>query len=409
MMHGRLRALLLGCLLVFQTACVTLTEAADMAVVGAWIHDGTGSEPLRADLSIRDGRIAAIGGRVRAVNVVEANGLHVVPGLIDMHVHVAAVEGRTVDGGEFLRHGVTTVRDLGGFRGQVLAAASAPDQPRIRSAIETLNGSKMAAFHRAVATAEEVRAAVDALATSGAAVIKIHRAFPPGLLAPLVAAAEAKGLGITGHIPLGLHPLRACELGITGVEHVGSFIEAYVSAVQGASQDDAIAYLLSPGSGPLYRCLAQRKVAVTPTLVLYESIARSRAPNGPLPKAFSDFIARLQAIVLRMHREGVTILAGSDASGLDRPAVAPGRSLLRELELLHEAGIDEREVMRAAAAEAGMHLGLGESKGSLLVPGLPADFLILPADPRDDISAYGRPLSIYRAGKPVKRKAGSSP
>lgn len=349
---------------------------------------------------VTDGRFSSLGGSARAKQSIDGRGLHVVPGLIDMHVHVAAVEGRTVAGEEFLNRGVTTVRDLGGFSAQIRAAAQSQAGPRVRSSLQTLNGKAMASFHRAVRSEADVRAAVEDLAASGASVIKIHRAFEPALVPHLVERARSRGLSVTGHIPLGLHPLQACELGMSGIEHVGSFIEAYVSAVEGAKQEDAVKYMLSKQSEPLYRCLALRGVAVTPTLVLYDSIARARAPTGPLPVEFTRFIGQMQAIVLRLQRSGVTLMAGSDASGLDRPAGAPGTSLLRELELLRGAGLEGPEVLRAVAANPAMSLGLGAG-GRLIAPGLAADFLILDADPRADVSAYSRPVGIYFAGQRV--------
>lgn len=399
-LHRAVLLLLLGLLV---GACAIRAPVADLAITGAWVHDGTGNEPVRASVVVVGGRFSTIGNSGRAKQTIDGRGLHLVPGLIDMHVHVAAVKGRTVAGEEFLSRGITSVRDLGGFPAQVRAAAAAPGGPRIRYALQTLNGTAMAPFQRAVTNEAEVRAAVDDLAASGAAVVKIHRAFPPQLVPPLVEAARSRGLGVTGHIPLGLHPLRACELGMNGIEHVGSFIEAYVSAIDGAKQEDAVSYMLGRDSEPLYRCLASRGVAVTPTLVLYESIARARAPTGPMPAEFARFIGQMQAIALRLQRSGVALMTGSDASGLDRPAVDPGSSLLRELELLRGAGLDGGEVIRAAAANPARSLGLSVD-GRLIALGLAADFLILGSDPRADISAYSRPVSIYFAGQRAAKR-----
>ena len=394
---GKLAA---GLSLLLLAACATSRSAADLLITDPWVHDGSGADPVRAHVAVKDGRFLAIGEKLRALRTIDGSGLHLVPGLIDMHVHVAAVAGETVPPGEFLRRGITTVRDLGGFPAGIRSALALADGPRIHSAITTLNGEAMAPFHRPVASDAEARAAVADLAQAGAAVIKIHRAFKPALLPTLVAAAREKNLGVTGHIPLGLHPLRACELGMAGVEHVGSFVEAYVSAVPGAKQEDAIRYLLAAEAEPLYRCLAQRGVFVTPTLVLYESIAKARSGNGPIAPRFRDFIAQLQAIALRLHRAGVRLLPGSDASGLDQPAVAPGESLLRELELLQEAGLTGRELMRIAAANPAQALRIGAA-GKLVGQGLAADFLILAADPRASAAAYSAPLHIFRAGQPV--------
>lgn len=398
---ARLRRLVAGLLALVLGACVSAPDSTDLMIKGAWVHDGTGADPVRGDVVVRNGRFSAIGGRPRAWRqAVDGRGLHLVPGLIDMHAHIAAVEGRFVPGSLFTSRGVTTIRDLGGFSAGVRAAAASGDAPTIHSAITTLNGEAMSPFHRRVSTEAEVASAVADLARAGAAVVKIHRAFPPTLLPALVTAARAKNLGVTGHIPLGLHPLRACQSGMAGIEHVGSFVEAYVSAVSGAKQDDAVRYLLSDDADPLYRCLADRKVTVTPTLILYESIARARSGNAPLSEQFRRFIADMQSIALRLHRAGVPLLPGTDSSGLDRPAVTPGVSMLRELELLRGAGISGADLMRIAAANPARALGI-DRLGRLVAPGLSADFLLLSGDPRAAVAAYAAPVAIYLRGRPV--------
>lgn len=402
-MLPRLRTLVLA---VFALCgCATVRPPADLAISDIWVHDGE-APAFRATVTVRDGRIERVGGAAFARKVVKGRGLHLVPGLIDMHVHVAAEAGNLVPGPAYLSHGITTVRDLGGFPDQVQRAIAA-DRPHIKSAIQTMNGEAMADFHVVVKTETEVRTAVNRLADQGANVIKIHRAFRPELLGTAVEEARARNLKVTGHIPLGLHPLRACELGMGGIEHIGSFIEAYVSVSPGRNQQEAIDYLLSDASEPLYRCLAERKVTVTPTLVLYQSLARARSGEGPIRAEFRKFIAEAQAITRRMHRSGVVLLAGSDSSGLKRPAISPGTSLLDELELLEAAGLNGHEILKIGGLNAAVALGI-VFNGRLIAPKLPADFLILLDDPRRDASAFRRPHSIYFGGQPVTLRPGSN-
>lgn len=61
----------------------------DLVIRGGMILDGTGAEPVRADLAVRDGRIAAItpGRSGPAGRVVDARGLMVAPGFIDIKTH----------------------------------------------------------------------------------------------------------------------------------------------------------------------------------------------------------------------------------------------------------------------------------------------------------------------------------
>ena len=63
----------------------------DLTVKNALILDGSGDEPYRADLAVKDGVIAAIGDQLAAGGeVVDAHGLALMPGIIDGHTHFDA-------------------------------------------------------------------------------------------------------------------------------------------------------------------------------------------------------------------------------------------------------------------------------------------------------------------------------
>src|SRR6516162_9993169 len=63
----------------------------DLLIRGATMVDGLGHDPIRADVAMKDGRIAAIGevGKV-ATEIVDAGGLALMPGIIDLHTHYDA-------------------------------------------------------------------------------------------------------------------------------------------------------------------------------------------------------------------------------------------------------------------------------------------------------------------------------
>jgi N-acyl-D-amino-acid deacylase len=63
----------------------------DLMIRGATVVDGLGHDPIRADVAVRDGRIAAIGDVGRdAAETVDAGGLALMPGIIDIHTHYDA-------------------------------------------------------------------------------------------------------------------------------------------------------------------------------------------------------------------------------------------------------------------------------------------------------------------------------
>src|ERR1700676_2686502 len=63
----------------------------DLVIRGATIVDGLGHDPLRADVAVKDGRIAKIGAiPADAGEMIDAGGLTLMPGIIDLHTHYDA-------------------------------------------------------------------------------------------------------------------------------------------------------------------------------------------------------------------------------------------------------------------------------------------------------------------------------
>jgi len=63
----------------------------DLVIRGATIVDGLGHDPLRAEIAVKDGRIAEIGAiPADAAEVIDAGGLTLMPGIIDLHTHYDA-------------------------------------------------------------------------------------------------------------------------------------------------------------------------------------------------------------------------------------------------------------------------------------------------------------------------------
>ena len=387
-------------------ACAQPAPDAELAIENVTVYTGGDEAPFVGTVTVRDGRILDVvrgaGRPANAVNTIDGSGRYLVPGLWDMHVHVASSKDNALDLSAFLRHGVTSVRDLGGYPQDVLAAQAAigagEPGPTVYSALQMLNGEAFADFQRVVTTAEEADAAVAGLAALGARQVKVHRALAPKLLPAVIEAAHARDLAVTGHIPLGMHPLAACEAGMDGVEHVGSFLEAWSSVTDEGSAERALQWMESPAAAALYECLAARGIVVTPTLVVYPTVARKRSDGDELPPAFRDFVAGLARVTARLHAAGVPLVAGTDTSDLaDFLPIPPGASLLEELVMLQDAGIPPAAVLRLATGNAARALGLGGESG-VIAPGRAADFLLLARDPGEDVRHLREPLAVFQRG-----------
>src|SRR5688572_500782 len=108
----------------------------DIIVRKGRIVDGTGNPAIHADLAIKDGRIAAIGKVTgTAKQELDAEGLVVAPGFIDVHTHAEDIDDQPL-GENFLRMGVTTIMlgncgasalNIGQYFGDLEATATSPN------------------------------------------------------------------------------------------------------------------------------------------------------------------------------------------------------------------------------------------------------------------------------------------
>jgi dihydroorotase len=113
------------CLLVSATTRVAAQQKYDLLLKGGHLIDARNNISAVRDVAIADGKVAAIASNINAADalkVVDASGLYVTPGLVDIHVHVYAGTGERgsyagdnslYPDGFTLRAGVTTIVDAG--------------------------------------------------------------------------------------------------------------------------------------------------------------------------------------------------------------------------------------------------------------------------------------------------------
>ena len=99
-------------ILLLLTPCVTTAQTSyDVLIKNGKILDGTGNNWYYADIAVKDGRIVLIQKQINAVasKLIDAKGLVVAPGFIDVHTHIEGDELKTPTADNFIFDGVTTV------------------------------------------------------------------------------------------------------------------------------------------------------------------------------------------------------------------------------------------------------------------------------------------------------------
>lgn len=377
-----------------------------LLLAGGLIVDPAADGPARrADLLIVGDRISAIGPRLRApagAQRIDVGGRYVVPGLWDMHAHVAAV-GPTGDAlDDYVRHGVLGIRDMGGRADEVLALRDAVARgerlgPNMVVAGPTVNGIQGGDFHLVVADPAEARAAVRQLGRRGVDFIKIHRGLSREAFFALRDEARTLGLAFAGHVPLALEWDEAAAAGMRTIEHVQTLVENELEPGPDpvAAAMAAMARLERRRGHEVFAALARHRVAWTPTLIYYESSWQSDPPERRALK--QQLYARMAPMVGLALRLGVPILAGTDLME------NRGAGLHDELDRLVRAGLTPRQALAAATVEA--HRVAGRGPGPIR-PGGEASLIVVAGDPTVDIANLRRLELVVLRGRIIPPRSG---
>lgn len=418
-------------LLCLTLACGTggaAPPAATLAIRDVTLWDGTGAPPApHRTVIVRDGRIVEV-GPTDAVAIpegaarIDATGRHLIPGLVDMHVHALWDPGvPAVFLPLFVANGVTTVRDMGGLLPLLRPTRAALADgsllgPRLIAAGAILDGPAPvhAEVSIAVDTPEAAIAAVESVAGAGADFVKVYTLLPAAAFEAVVAEAGRRGLPVSGHVPYEAGPVSAATAMRT-IEHLMSEVGGYCEEDRARECDAVLAALaeqptfqvptlvLQGQSEPEELC-GDPRLARLPRVVMEYWFGRAEGPSGCDGESAGAFRPQLPPeawIVPALRDAGIPILAGTD-TGV--PFSLPGWSLHDELALLVEAGLSPAGALLAATRDAATALGLANEIGTVR-PGLAADLLLLRADPLADIENTRAIEAVVLRGRLIERAA----
>jgi imidazolonepropionase-like amidohydrolase len=379
---------------------------------------------------IREGVIEHVGDSTETeipegTLVIDAAGQYLMPGLVDMHVHVKETNELLL----FVANGVTAVRDMWGTTGIQLRLGF-PDQLKLREQIDQgqLLGPTMyiagPVMEGPPATMplmpvfnspEAARKSVAWQAAQGYDFVKVYDQLSEETYREILNAAQEHGLPVIGHTPkkVGLEAVLAG--GQISIEHLTGYIDP--DAADFAIPEDELAhYAEMTREAGVWNC---------PTIGIYQKLVpdehlkeydrqpgmayvspRTRAlwmlflrgSRGNITYKGSDYPSRIAEIYTRMtralHDAGARVILGTDT---DNPYVVPGFSLHDELEYLVQAGFTPFEAIEAGTRNAAEALGALNEFGTIS-PGKRADLILVQGDPLKDVANARKRVGVMLRG-----------
>jgi imidazolonepropionase-like amidohydrolase len=429
------------------------TIAASTAVVyeGALLIPGDGSAPIAQSAFVVDGGMVTQIGTAADLDVpadaarVDLAGKTVMPALIGAHGHVGYQKGTTFSIENYSREtiygdlrraayfGLGTVMTMGIDTPEFVydirdeTAGGTAGVPRLRTAGSGIGGPNAgpgnATYARGVAyevvTEEEGRAAVRDVASNEPDTVKIWlderggrgQKMVPEVARAIIDEAEMQGLKVTAHVRGHADAEVAVGAGAYALAHLARDREmddglvaaiaergVYVTPTLSMAERNTYAGTVPPWlQEPYLVGMLNDTVREDVIADLYQSFA-DRSPEAA-ENARNNYMF-LHNTVTKLNVAGALVILGCD-TGLRNHFW--GFAEHRELELLVAAGLTPMQAIIAGTSRAAAYLDLDDL--GTLAPGKIADFLVLDANPLDDIINTRSISSFYMQGSLVDRAA----
>lgn len=369
-------------------------------------------------------------------------GGYLIPGLWDMHVHLAFgdwfPDAKDISLPLFIANGVTSVRDMGSDLDVVQEWRNEIEDgriigPRIFTAGPMLDGPKPRfPSSIAIATPEDGRRAVDNLRERGVDFIKLQSLIPREAVLAIADEAKKQEIDFEGHVPDAMRASEMSEAGMKSFEHLigifeGSSPEEDDFLKGGKTEGKFLATFDEARAASLAALLAKYHTWQCPTLVWerggnlldvsdFSGDTRVKYVPGSWKnktwKRFTDeitqgygtddlatrkkFIEKELEVVQMMHKAGVEFLAGTDTpAGVH---IFPGFSLHEELQRFVAAGFTPLEALQTATVNPARFFGMDGQLGAV-EEGKIADLVLLSANPLEDISNTQKIVGVFANGR----------
>jgi hypothetical protein len=355
-----------------------------------------------------------------AAQRIDGAGKLLIPGLGEMHGHNPPV-GSPPELFEnvfflFVANGVTTVRSMLGFPGQLEWREKAARGEFIAPNLYLAGPSFTGNGPNATTTPNQAVDRVRAQKAEGWDLLKVHPGLKLEVYDAMAKTAREVGLEFSGHIPADVGLVRAIERGQKTVDHLDGYIE-HLDAKRGPIDPAKLADIV--------RQTRDTHTWVVPTMVLWETIVGSARLDELtafpelkyMPQRMVDnwrtsyerkigaasfnageanrIAANRKVLLKALADGGVNIIFGTDAP---QQFSVPGFSIHRELRAMREAGMDNFAILQSATKNVGDYLKARDAFGTVAT-GQRADLVLLNADPLSDLGHVARRAGVMVRGK----------
>ena len=395
-------------ILLVATACGGSDMSDAVAYEGVRVITGDGTVIEEAILIVQNGTFvevgpssdidgSAVGSRV------DLSGKTVMPTLNNAHFHLPSErEARILELQQAAYYGTGATFSFGldeGATGLVMRSELIQDGARSLSAGRGITAPEpgRSEVPHWVTSEEEARAAVQELAAQEVDIVKIwvdsrggqYQRLSPALYSAIIDEAHGHGIPVTAHVFRLEDAKGLLEAGVDVFAHGIRDVDVDDEVIEMWRERPEVVLIPNlPGPG-----LPVGDMSWTAGTVSAERIAQMESN----PTSFSDQASQAFGIqarnLVRLHQEGIRVAFGTDGGN--------SWTAHQELEDMVRAGLSPSDVLVAATSAAAAVMGLDET--GLIAQGKSADFIVLEANPLDDITNTRGIIDVYLRGERIDR------
>ena len=406
---------------------------------GARLIRGDGSVIENAAFVVEGNRIVAVGRRAEVkapagATRVDLTGKTVIPALIDAHSHIGYMHNLTSSPKNYTREnildhmhrfayfGVAASMAMGSDFGELpfrlrdeIAAGKHPHAARFLTAgrglapVDEIQPDNMRHSAHLATTEDEARRAVADLAANGVKMVKTWvdsrggkiRKLTPPVYEAIIDEAHKRNMRVVVHAT-GLVDVKALiRANMDGFAHMVGDVDDELMELLKEKPNTFFLLALGGLRRSLYAPWIDPAAHLVTDTVSPEQIRRlrERLARGAAPFAQQTW-TRLSNGICALAAAGVRVGVGTDGGGQQGDQFV-GWTMHTELENMVAAGMTPRQVLVAATRTSAGILALDDLGD--VAPGKSADFVVLDANPLDDITNSRRIARVYLRGRELPR------